>query len=144
MAPAFAKNKYDERLCRVRQSVRDRNLDALGISDPDNIKCLTGYDTWSFYTPQVMLVGLDKGPFWVGLEMDVGSVHFTIYLNLDQTIAYPEYFVQRVDTPSTDFIPRRKSQEFGGEPQSLPILVYTIRPSQLAILRGRSAQCHCQ
>ena len=82
MAPAFTKDEYDERLFRIRQSMRDRNLDALIIGDPSNINWLTGYDAWSFYTPQMMLVGLDKGPFWMGREMDAGAAHFTTYLSL--------------------------------------------------------------
>ena len=96
MAPAFAKDEYDERLYRVRQSMRDRNLDALIIGDPSNINWLTGYDAWSFYTPQMMLVGLDKGPFWMGREMDAGAARFTTYLTSDQIIAYPEDLVQRL------------------------------------------------
>ena len=54
--------------------MRDRNLDALIIGDPSNINWLTGYDAWSFYTPQMMLVGLDRGPFWMGREMDAGAI----------------------------------------------------------------------
>ena len=42
MAPAFAKDEYDERLYRVRHSMRDRNLDALIIGDPSNINWLSG------------------------------------------------------------------------------------------------------
>ena len=104
MAPAFAKDEYDERLYRVRQSMRERNLDALIIGDPSNINWLTGYDAWSFYTPQMMLVGLDRGPFWMGREMDAGAAHFTTYLSSDQIIAYPEDLVQRVDTHPALFL----------------------------------------
>ena len=104
MAPAFEKDEYDERLYRVRQSMRDRNLDALIIGDPSNINWLTGYDAWSFYTPQMMLVGLDKGPFWMGREMDAGAARFTTYLTSDQIIAYPEDLVQRVDAHPAIFL----------------------------------------
>ena len=104
MAPAFAKDEYDERLYRVRQSMRERNLDALIIGDPSNINWLTGYDAWSFYTPQMMLVGLDKGPFWMGREMDAGAARFTTYLTSNQIIAYPEDLVQRVDTHPALFL----------------------------------------
>ena len=104
MTPAFAKDEYDGRLYRVRQSMLDRNLDALIIGDPSNINWLTGYDAWSFYTPQMMLVGLDKGPFWMGREMDAGAARFTTYLTSDQIIAYPEDLVQRVDTHPALFL----------------------------------------
>ena len=80
MAPAFLKVEYDDRLRRVRHVMRDRGLDALIIGDPSNINWLCGYDAWSFYTPQMMLVDLDRGPFWMGREMDAGAARFTTYL----------------------------------------------------------------
>jgi Xaa-Pro dipeptidase len=52
----------------------------------------------------MMLVGLDKGPFWMGREMDAGAANFTTYLSSDQIIAYPEDLVQRVDTHPAIFL----------------------------------------
>lgn len=74
MAPAFGKAEYDSRLAKVRKAMQDRGLDAMVIGDPANINWLSGYDAWSFYTPQVMLVDLQDGPFWVGRLMDAGAV----------------------------------------------------------------------
>ena len=73
MSPAFSKNEYDSRLKRVRSKMKERGLDALIIGNPSNINWLTGYDAWSFYTPQLMLVDFDKGPFWMGREMDANT-----------------------------------------------------------------------
>lgn len=103
MAPAFHKSEYDNRLRRVRLAMQKQNLDALIIGDPSNINWLTGFDAWSFYTPQMMLVGLDQGPFWMGREMDAGAASFTTYLIPEQIIAYPEALVQRVDTHPAGF-----------------------------------------
>ena len=64
MAPAFSKAEYAARLAKVRAEMEARGLAALIIGDPANINWLTGYDAWSFYTPQVMLVDLHDGPFW--------------------------------------------------------------------------------
>ena len=80
MAAAFLKSEYDDRLARVRTEMAARGLDALVIGDPDNINWLTGYDAWSFYTPQMMLVDLHDGPFWMGRLMDAGAANFTTYL----------------------------------------------------------------
>jgi Xaa-Pro aminopeptidase len=73
MPPAFLKAEYDDRLARLRGAMQARGLDALVIGDPANINWLTGYDAWSSYTPQMMFVGLQDGPFWVGREMDAGA-----------------------------------------------------------------------
>jgi Xaa-Pro dipeptidase len=104
MAPAFSKAEYDDRLRRVRHVMRERGLDAIIIGDPSNINWLCGYDAWSFYTPQMMLVDLDRGPFWMGREMDAGAARFTTYLTADQIIPYPETLVQRPDTHPAVFL----------------------------------------
>ena len=74
MAPPFAKSEYDNRLVRLRGAMATRGLDALVIGDPSNINWLTGYDAWSFYTPQMTLIDMHDGPFWIGLEMDAGAM----------------------------------------------------------------------
>ena len=104
MAPAFSKAEYEDRLARVRVEMAARNLDALVIGDADNINWLTGYDAWSFYTPQMMLVDMHDGPFWMGRLMDAGAASFTTYLTPDQIVPYPEDLVQRSDTHPMAFI----------------------------------------
>jgi len=104
MAPPFLKAEYDDRLARVRASMAARGLDALVIGDPANINWLTGYDAWSFYTPQMMLVDRHDGPFWMGREMDAGAAKFTSYLTAAQIVAYPEPLVQRADTHPSEFL----------------------------------------
>ena len=104
MAPAFSKVEYDDRLSRVRAEMVARGIDALVIGDPANINWLTGYDAWSFYTPQVMLVDLQDGPFWMGRLMDASSAKFTTYLSDAQIVAYPEPLVQRPDAHPMEFL----------------------------------------
>lgn len=104
MAPAFSKAEYDDRLARVRAEMNARGLDAMVIGDPANINWLTGYDAWSFYTPQMMLVDLHDGPFWMGRLMDAGAANVTTYLTPDQIVAYPETLVQRPDTHPMSYL----------------------------------------
>ncbi len=95
MAPPFSRAEYAERLHRTREALAQRRLDALVVGDPANINWLTGYDAWSFYTPQIMVVSLDKDPVWIGREMDAGAAVFTTYLSLAQVVPYPEGLVQK-------------------------------------------------
>ena len=74
MAPPFLKSEYHDRLARVRGTIATRGLDALVIGDPANINWLNGYDAWSCYTPQMILIDMHDGPFWVGYEMDAGAM----------------------------------------------------------------------
>jgi len=95
MAAAFPKKEYEDRLQRVRTAMVAKDLDALVIGDPSNINWLCGYDAWSFYTPQIMLVGLETGPYWLGRDMDAGAASFTTYLESDQIVPFPEEYVQQ-------------------------------------------------
>ena len=70
MSPPFETAEYDRRLSLVRAEMESRGLSAMVIGDPANINWLTGYDAWSFYTPQMMLVSLTDGPWWMGRLMD--------------------------------------------------------------------------
>ncbi len=98
MPPAFSRDEYDARLARVRAEMERRGLDALVIGDPNNHNWLTGYDAWSFYTPQIVVVQHDVGPVWIGRKMDAGAAKLTTYLADDQVRPYPEDCVQQVGT----------------------------------------------
>ena len=95
MPPPFSREEYSDRLSRVRKSMQEQGLDALVIGDPSNINWLTGYDAWSFYTPQIMVVGLTLEPTWIGREMDAGAAKFTTYLPEAQVVPFPENYVQQ-------------------------------------------------
>lgn len=97
MPPAFTKAEYDTRLAKVRAAMVANGLDALVIGDPNNHNWLTGYDAWSFYTPQIVLVQHDADPVWMGRKMDAGASKLTTYLSDDDVRPYPEDCVQRDD-----------------------------------------------
>jgi len=97
MAPPFTRGEYNNRLTRVREAMQSREIDVLVIGDPANVNWLTGYDAWSFYTPQIMVVGLHLEPTWIGREMDAGAAKFTTYLPAEQVVAFPENYVQQKD-----------------------------------------------
>jgi len=137
MAPPFAKAEYDDRLARVRAAMQQRGLDALVIGDPANINWLTGYDAWSFYTPQMMLVGLEDGPFWMGRLMDAGAAKFTTYLTESQIVAYPEPLVQRPDTHPMDFLAKWMAENgFGNASIGYESDVYYLSPRALGALQA--------
>ncbi|MEM9139257.1 MAG: Xaa-Pro peptidase family protein, partial [Pseudomonadota bacterium] len=102
--PPFAEQEYASRLERVRRALVRRGLDALVIGDPANINWLTGYDAWSFYTPQIMVVGQEIDPVWIGREMDAGAAPLTTYLKPEQIVGYPEPLVQRPDDHPARFM----------------------------------------
>jgi len=104
MPPPFSRDEYADRLKRVRSAMEQRGFDALVIGDPGNINWLTGYDAWSFYTPQIMVVGLTIEPTWLGREMDAGAADFTTYLPPEQVVPFPETLVQQRDQHPAQFM----------------------------------------
>ena len=63
----FSKTEYLSRLSKVKNVMDKKNMDIIILTDPSNMNYLTGYDGWSFYVPQGVIVSLDKDdPF--GLE----------------------------------------------------------------------------
>ena len=137
MAPPFLKSEYDDRLARVRCAMATRGLDALVIGDPANINWLTGYDAWSFYTPQMMLVDMHGGPFWMGREMDAGAAKFTSYLTDAEIVAYPESLVQRTDThPSAFFADWMRDYGLATAHIGYESDVYYLSPRALSVLQA--------
>jgi Xaa-Pro aminopeptidase len=62
-------------------------------SDPANMNYLTGYDGWSFYVPQCVVVSLDADtPLWIGRRMDVAGARHTTFLPESHIIGYPENY----------------------------------------------------
>jgi len=102
MAPPFEKSEFDHRLAKVRAAMLERDLDALVIGDPSNQNWLTGYDAWSFYTPQIVVVRHDAEPVWMGRKMDAGAAWLTTYMTEDQVMPYPEDVVQLAGTHAMD------------------------------------------
>ena len=97
MKPAFDQSEYQLRLERVRRAMTDKDLYAMVIGDPANMNWLTGFDAWSFYVPQVMLVLHDHPPVWLGRQMDAGAMHLTTHLGEASVRPYAEALVQRDD-----------------------------------------------
>lgn len=93
----FSMDEYADRLARTRASMAEAGLDALIITNPANMNWLTGYDGWSFYVHQAVLVTMDGEPRWWGRPMDGVGAQKTSYLSDDSIFSYPDDFVQNVD-----------------------------------------------
>ena len=57
----FEKNEYKERLKKVKIDMQKKGIDLLVSHDPSNMNYLTGYDAWSFYYAQCVLVHINDG-----------------------------------------------------------------------------------
>ncbi|MGA7876187.1 MAG: M24 family metallopeptidase [Desulfoferrobacter sp.] len=91
----FETREYLERVRKTKEQMAEKGIEVLLVADPANMNYLTGYDGWSFYVPQVVIVGADlKEPIWVGRGMDVNGAKHTTFLALENIIGYPDNYVQ--------------------------------------------------
>lgn len=99
--------ELQQRLVRVRERMSRRGLDGLLVTDPANIYYLSGYNAWSFYTPQALFVPLQGDPVLAMREMDARGAHRTAALYADTVLAYPETLVHRPDAHPFEWIGER-------------------------------------
>jgi len=91
----FAIDEYLERLRKTKIRMADAGIDVLVVSDPANMNYLTGYDGWSFYVPQCVVVAIDEEqPLWIGRGMDAAGAKHTTFLHAENIIGYPDDYVQ--------------------------------------------------
>ncbi|HOO87951.1 MAG TPA: aminopeptidase P family N-terminal domain-containing protein, partial [Synergistales bacterium] len=61
----FEVAEFHERLKKTKESMLRHKIEVLVVSDPANMNYLTGYDGWSFYVHQGLVVALDRDePLW--------------------------------------------------------------------------------
>jgi len=101
----FSVTEYQDRLRQVQSAMEAQGLEVLLLADPANMNYLTGYDGWSFYTPQVVVVALDETePFWIGRGMDANGARHTCYLSRNHILGYPDRLVQVADDHPMRFV----------------------------------------
>jgi ectoine hydrolase len=98
----FTREEYAERLAKTRAAMAKAGIDLLVVSDPSNMHWLTGYDGWSFYVHQCVLVAMDGEPVWFGRAQDANGAKRTAYLNHDNIVGYADHYVQSTERHPMD------------------------------------------
>ncbi|HUE69000.1 MAG TPA: Xaa-Pro peptidase family protein, partial [Candidatus Acidoferrum sp.] len=92
---AFPEEEYAQRLAKTRSRMAEAGIDLLLITDPANMNYLTGYDAWSFYVPQAVIVPTNEDvPYWYGRGMDAQSAVLTTTLPRDHILSYADDYVE--------------------------------------------------
>jgi len=103
---SFSRAEYAGRLAKTRAAMEKAGLDLLIVSDPSNMAWLTGYDGWSFYVHQCVLVPPDGEPLWYGRGMDAEGAKRTAYIHHDRILSYPDHYVQSHERHPMDLLSR--------------------------------------
>jgi ectoine hydrolase len=100
----FSRAEYTERLAKTRRAMERAGIDLLIVTDPSNMHWLTGYDGWSFYVHQCVLVPPEGEPIWYGRGQDANGAKRTAYLSHDHIIGYPDHYVQSTERHPMDLL----------------------------------------
>jgi ectoine hydrolase len=92
----FAQPEYDARIARTRAEMLARNLDAIIISDPSNMGWLTGYDGWSFYVHQCVVLTMQGNPLCFVRAQDANGAVRTVWMPDEDVHGYDEKLVQNL------------------------------------------------
>ncbi len=94
LAPRFERSEYDRRIEKTKQAMAACDLDLLIVSDPSNMAWLTGYDGWSFYVHQAVILPIDEDPLWWGRGQDANGARRTVWMEEARILSYPDEYVQ--------------------------------------------------
>ncbi|MEZ5535071.1 MAG: ectoine hydrolase DoeA [Thiolinea sp.] len=93
----FSHQEYQRRLALTRQAMAQKDIDVLFVEDPSNMAWLTGYDGWSFYVHQGVLVFHDEDPVWWGRRQDSNGAVRTVWMADDRVMHYLDHYVQSTE-----------------------------------------------
>jgi ectoine hydrolase len=100
----FSRAEYSERIAKSRQAMCDKGIELMVVTDPSNMAWLTGYDGWSFYVHQCVLLTLDGEPLWYGRQLDASGALRTVFMDEANIACYPDHYVQSFERHPMDHL----------------------------------------
>ena len=99
----FAVKEYKNRLKKVQSEMQKKGIELLISQDTANINYLTGYDAWSFYYSQCVIVHVNsEEPLCFVRAQDAGGAFITTYLKKENIIIYDEKYIHTWPTHPYD------------------------------------------
>ena len=90
----FSKEEYKQRLDKVKKMMQEKGIDLLISHDTNNMNYLTGYDAWSFYYAQCVIVHVNsEEPLCFVRAQDAGGAYIKTYLKKENIIVYEEKYI---------------------------------------------------
>ena len=100
----FDRVEYQDRLARVREAMARSDIEVLFTCDPSNMAWLTGYDGWSFYVHQGVVVGPEGEPIFWGRRMDAMGAMRTCYMSDANIVGYSDDYVMSSDAHAMEHL----------------------------------------
>lgn len=100
----FGMSEYRRRIDKTRKAMAERGVELMIVVDPSNMAWLTGYDGWSFYVHQCVLLAPEGEPLWIGRGQDANGAKLTAFMSHDNIIGYPDNYVQSTERHPFDYV----------------------------------------
>ena len=90
----FTTKEYKARLEKVKKLMHENGIELLISHDTANMNYLTGYDAWSFYYAQCVIVHINcEEPICFVRNQDAGGAYIKTYLKDENIIQYQEKYI---------------------------------------------------
>lgn len=101
----FEVEEYKERLKKTKESMNHKGIEVLIVTDPANMNYLSGFDGWSFYVHQCLIIMLDQEePIWIGRGQDGNAARLTSWLSEENIYPYTDDYVHSLIKHPMDFV----------------------------------------
>ena len=101
----FHIDEFYHRLNKTKKQMDLKGFDALIVTDPANMNYISGYDGWSFYVHQGLIIFKEHDqPIWFGREQDSNGARITTWMDSENIIGYQDHYVQSKSCHTYDFV----------------------------------------
>ncbi|WP_194074641.1 M24 family metallopeptidase [Oceanobacillus halophilus] len=101
----FPISEYQERLTKTKHRMAASGIDVLLVTDPANMNYLSGYDAWSFYVHQLLVIFIEEDqPYWIGRGQDASAAIHTSWLDKEHIYPYADDYVQSTEKHPMEFV----------------------------------------
>ena len=84
----FPFEEYERRILELRARIAERHLDAVVVTDPENIMYLTDYQTTGYSFFQALVVPLEDEPFMITRALEASNIFARTWV--ERTRPYPD------------------------------------------------------
>ncbi|MCI5084756.1 MAG: aminopeptidase P family N-terminal domain-containing protein, partial [Rhodovulum sp.] len=131
----FSQAEYDRRIRLVRTAMAEAGIDVMFITNPSNQNWLTGYDGWSFYVHQGVILSLEGDPIWWGRLQDANGARRTVWMQDDKIIYYADRYIQAPDIhPMEDLASHLRIMGYGDKRIGVEMETYYFTARAFAVL----------
>ncbi len=131
----FEQAEYDRRIALTRKAMAEAGIEVLFVTNPSNQNWLTGYDGWSFYVHQGVILTHDGPPIWWGRMQDANGAKRTVWMEDEQIIYYADRYIQATDIhPMEDLASHLRIMGYGDKRIGIEMETYFFTAKAFAVL----------